>query len=299
MSSYSNYNPFARRESHGPHSLTAYRVLAPLSWALVVVIGIFYSIHKPSDVSNGWPIWSQLERRFTAFSVNVVVVAIYWVLLLLSQIGYLVQLYSKEEAFVNSAANAASHFILNNLFVVAWILLWVRNHFWPAEVILIVHFIHQHVAFWRIRSLPPLSHLAVIAAPYAWVLIALFWTGASAVWSHTPAAEIAANVFIWILFVIGLVHVSATVDELLGYSLSLLTFGLAVAQTDRKSSFPRQWIFAWVIFGVFLLDSVYLSAVKHSGRDAFFRSSGEPEPIQSDPERAPLLPEQREPATTS
>ncbi|OJJ55736.1 hypothetical protein ASPSYDRAFT_427823 [Aspergillus sydowii CBS 593.65] len=293
------YNPFARRESHSPASLNSYRVLAPLSWALVIVFGIFYSIHKPADVSNSWTLWSQFERRSTAFSVNIVVLAIYWILLLLSQIGYLIQLFSKDVAVVTVAANAASHFILNNLFVFAWILLWTRNHFWPAEVILIAHFINQHLAFWRIRSLPPLSHLAVIAGPYAWTLIALFWNGAAAVWSHTPAAEIAANVFIWIIFVIGAAHIFVPVDELLGYSLSLLFFGVAIAQTDRKTSFPRQWIFAWVIFAAFLLDSIYLTFVKSTNRDVFFRSAGEPDASQGDPERAPLLPESREPTATS
>lgn len=78
------YNPFARRESHSPASLNSYRVLAPLSWALVIVFGIFYSIHKPADVSNSWTLWSQFERRSTAFSVNIVVLAIYWYHYLLS-----------------------------------------------------------------------------------------------------------------------------------------------------------------------------------------------------------------------
>ncbi|KAL4918637.1 hypothetical protein BDW62DRAFT_60131 [Aspergillus aurantiobrunneus] len=297
MSSYTAYNPFTRRDSHSSSALTAYRVLAPLSWALVVVVGIFYSIHRPSDVANSRLLWTQFESKTTEFSVNVVVVAIYWILLLLSQIGYLLQLFSQDVAAVNSAANAASHFILNNLFVFAWILLWTKNHLWPAEVILIAQFINQHVLFWRIRSLPPLSHLSVVAAPYAWTLIALFWTGAAAARAHTPAAEIAANVFIWIIFVIGTVHIFATADDLLGYSLSLLTFGLAMAQTHGKRSIHLQWIFAWVIFAVFLLDSLYLTAVKYSGRDIFFRSPEEPEP--SDPERAPLLPESREPAVTS
>lgn len=126
---------------------------------------------------------------------------------------------------MNLAANAAPYFILNNLFILAWVLLWVRSHFWPAEVFVIASFINQHALFWRIRSLPPLSHLAVVAAPYAWTLYSLFWTGAAAARVHTPASEIAASVFLWILFVIGTVHMFAKADALLGYSFSLLTLG--------------------------------------------------------------------------
>lgn len=74
---------------------------------------------------------------------------------------------------------------------------------------------------------------------------------------------------------------------------------MAIAQTDRKTSFPRQWIFAWVIFAAFLLDSIYLTFVKSTNRDVFFRSAGEPDASQGDPERAPLLPESREPTATS
>ncbi|KAL4932309.1 DUF1774 domain-containing protein [Aspergillus undulatus] len=291
------YNVFARRESHPSNVVRAYQVIAPLSWVLVLVVGIFYSIHKPADVYNGHTIWAQFEQRFTPFTINIVVLAIYWILLLLAQIVYVAQLFSKEAA-VHNAANAASHFILNNLFVFAWILLWTRNYFWPAEVILIAHFINQHILFWRVRSLPLVSHLAVVAAPYAWTLIALFLNGAHAIFSHTPAAKIAAAVFIWVIFVIGSVHIFTTVDDLLGYSLSLLTFGLAIAQTDHYTRYHLQWIFAWVIFGAFLLVSLYLTSVKYSGRNVFFRSPAEPE--STDAERAPLLDDSTPtPATTS
>lgn len=62
--------------------------------------------------------------------------------------------------------------------------------------------------------------------------------------------------------------------------------GLAVAQTNDHSIHP-QWIFSWVIFAVFLLDSLYLSSVKYSGRDMLLRSTQEPG--STDAERAPLL----------
>ncbi|KAL2810870.1 hypothetical protein BJX63DRAFT_444419 [Aspergillus granulosus] len=282
------YNPFARRESHDRSVLTTYRVLAPLMWLLVVVFGIYYSVREPDDVSNSHTIWDNFNRRITPFSVEPVVTWIYWVLLLLTQLNYISQLFSKDTAVVTSAANIAAHFILNNLFVFAWILLWTRNHFWPAEVIVAVHFIHQHLTFWRVHGLTPLTHLSVIAAPYAWTLLLLFWNGSAAAHTFTPAAEIAANIFIWVFFVIGAASIILAVDDLLGYSLSLLSLGLAVQQFTRKR-LPLQWIFAWVIFAVFFVKTLYVTATKYSGRTIYFRRATEPEPTSTDAERAPLL----------
>lgn len=71
-------NPFAKRESHGALSLNVYRVLTPLSWALVVVFGIYYSIRAPADVKHGHRLWKQADKHETLFSQNVVVTAIYW-----------------------------------------------------------------------------------------------------------------------------------------------------------------------------------------------------------------------------
>ncbi|KAL4902822.1 hypothetical protein BDW74DRAFT_157667 [Aspergillus multicolor] len=281
------FNPFARRDSHSQHHLNAIRILAPLTWALVVIIGIYYSVHKPHDVSHAHNIWSQLERRFNGFSVNATIVEIYWIILLITQIFYVSQLFSKDNAVVSLAANAASHFILNNLFIISWLLLWTRNHFWPAEIFVIASFINQHLLFWRVRSLPPISHVAVVAGPYAWSLILLFYGGAAAVHAHNAATHISSNIFLWIIFLIGSIHIFLATDDLLGYSLSLLTFGIAVAQTSHKSDLHLQWIFAWVIFGVFLLDSLYITSAKYSGRDVFFRAPRDAD--SSDAERAPLL----------
>ncbi|KAL2866864.1 DUF1774 domain-containing protein [Aspergillus lucknowensis] len=294
MSSYI-YNPFARRESHGAYSLATYRFLAPLSWVLVVVIGIFYTVRTPDDVSNSHTIWDNFLLRITPFSVQLTVTQLFWILLLVSQLNYFFHLFSKDGVVATEAANLASHFILHNLFVFAWIMLWTRNHFWPAEVIVIAHFVNQHVTFWRIRGPAPLTHLGVVAAPYAWTLILLFWNGAAAAHTFTPASDIAANVFIWVFFVIGAVQIFVAVDDLLGYSLSLLSLGLAVEQFERKS-LPRQWIFAWVIFAVFFVESLYVSATRASGRTILFRRAAEPE--STDAERAPLLNDSA-PAATS
>jgi hypothetical protein len=124
---------------------------------------------------------------------------------------------------VAAAANVATHFILNNVFLVIWILLWTRNYFWWAEVILIAHFINQAVTYGRHRGLPAFVHLPAVAGPYAWTLTALFWNGAVAVHSHNLPGRIVANIFIWVILVIGLQHIVLRHDYILGYCLSVLT----------------------------------------------------------------------------
>lgn len=72
------YNPFARRETHNAHALNSYRVLVPLTWALVVVVGIYYSIHSPDDTKGSKKLWKQANKHNTPFSQNTTVTGIYW-----------------------------------------------------------------------------------------------------------------------------------------------------------------------------------------------------------------------------
>lgn len=62
-----------------------------------------------------------------------------------------------------------------------------------------------------------------MAGPYAWTLTALFWNGAIAVHSHNLPGRIVANIFIWVIMLIGLQHIVLRNDYILGYCLSLLT----------------------------------------------------------------------------
>ncbi|EPS30759.1 hypothetical protein POX_b02238 [Penicillium oxalicum] len=283
------YNPFARREQHPVSALNTYRVLVPLTWALVVIVGTYYSLHSPDDTKGGKKLWKNADKHNTPFSQNTIVTGIYWILLLLSQISYVYHLFSKEATLVVAAANVATHFILNNLFVFAWILLWTRNHFWGAEVILAAHFINQTITYWRHRGLPAFVHLPAVAGPYAWTLTALFWNGAVAVHSHNLPGRIVANIFIWVIMLVGLFHIIIHEDYILGYCLSFLTLSLALRQLAVKI-IALQWIFAFVIFGVLLVASLYTSTTKYYGRDTLFRSVAHPE--SADRERQPLLNEQ-------
>ncbi|OKL62544.1 hypothetical protein UA08_02737 [Talaromyces atroroseus] len=283
------YNPFAKRESHHRNLLITYQVLSVLSWILVVVTGIYYSLHKPHDVKHGHNIWKQANKHPTPFSQNTVITGIYWVLLLLSQVSYVGQFFSRNSALVTSAANVASHFILNNLLVFAFILLWVRNHFWPAELILIVHVLSQSSAYWIHLASPPFVHWPAIAGPYAWSLTALFWNGAVAVHAHNLPSRVVANIFIWVIFVIGFVHIFFARDYIFGYSLSILTLSLAVKQFDIKI-IALQWIFAFVIFAVFFVGSLYVSSTAYAGRNLWLQRVVSPE-SSTEREREPLLDE--------
>lgn len=279
-------NPFTKRDSHDKTTIRVYQVLSLLSWLLVVVTGIYYSFHKPSDVSNGHTIWGQARRYQTPFSQNVFITGVYWILLLLSQVSYVWHFFSSNNVLVTAAANVASHFILNNLFIFAFIMLWVRNHFWPGEIVLIAHLLSQSTAYWKNKGTPTFVHLPAVAGPYAWTITALFWNGAVAVGAENLPSRIVANIFIWVIFVIGHVHIFFAKDYLIGYAFSFLTLSLAVQQVAIKV-FALQWIFAFVIFGVFLAGSIYVSTVVYSGRDIFFKRVAHPE--STDREREPLL----------
>ncbi|EEP77795.1 conserved hypothetical protein [Uncinocarpus reesii 1704] len=279
-------NPFARRTSHGPKAINAYRALTPLSWLLVVVFGIYYSVRRPDDDHHGSTIGKQAEINPTPFSQTKTITTIYWVILLLSQLGYMGQLWSSSAERLTAAANVAPYYILNNLFILSFVLLWVRSHFWGAEIFDIASLINQGMLYWRYPGLPQLIHLPAVAGPYAWSITTLFWNGAVAVGGYSLPKRIVANVFIWVMFLFGQAHVAHRSDQALGYSFSLLTLSLALKQFSLKI-ISLQWIFAFVIFGLFLVSSLYSSTARYHKRDFFFRSLTEPE--AGDRERQPLL----------
>ncbi|KAI1988138.1 hypothetical protein LOZ53_004054 [Ophidiomyces ophidiicola] len=279
-------NPFTRRTTHSRNTLLAYRALAPLSWLLVVIFGIYYSLKRPHEGHNGSTIGGQADLNPTPFSQTKIVTIIYWIILLVSQIVYMGHLGSSNVENLTTAANVAPYFILNNIFILSFILLWVSAHFWAAEVFDIASLVNQGLLYWKYPALPESIHLPVIAGPYAWSITTLFWNGAVAIGGNGLAKRIVANVFIWAMFLFGQAHIMARSDQVLGYSLSLLTFSLALKQLALKI-ISLQWIFAFIIFGLFLASSLFSSTTRYHKRDFFLRNLVEPE--STDRERAPLL----------
>lgn len=114
--------------------------------------------------------------------------------------------------------------MLNNLFVLAFTLLFAHAKFWWAEVFDIFSLINQAALYWSFPGLHAFIHLPVVAGPYAWSILTLFWNGAVAVGSNSTPLRLVANVFIWVFFVFGQAHIVIRNDQYLGYALSLLTF---------------------------------------------------------------------------
>ncbi|RFU28263.1 hypothetical protein B7463_g8089, partial [Scytalidium lignicola] len=288
MSSYNRFNPFVKQESYSPAALWSHKILTTLSWLLLVVTSFYYSLHAPDDDKVDWrhTIWEVNRIYHTAYSLNAIIVEIYWVVLFILQIGYISHLFSSNAEYVLAAANVGSHFILNNLLQFAFVMLFVRSHFIWAEVILIVNFANLVLLYLRYPSTVRFIHIPVVSAPLAWTFIAIFWNGAIAVNSDTLAADIVAYIAIWGILALGFFFLVVFKDYSIGFAFSILTAALGVKQFHLKTS-PLQWIFAFAIMAALFLASLALAIPAALGKEIRFRRE-EPAP-ESEAERAPLL----------
>ncbi|KAF3480790.1 uncharacterized protein GIQ15_06137 [Arthroderma uncinatum] len=281
------YNPFVKRSSYQRSSIWTYQAASAVSWLLVVGFGVYSCTHRGGHKSA--PEHDHVlahDDHLNAFSQTKVVTGIYWIILLVSQLGYISQLWSSDEQHVTTAANVAPYFVLNNLFVLAFTLLFVHAKFWWAEVFDILSLINQATVYWSFSDLHPFIHFPVVAGPYAWSLLTFFWNGAVAVGSNSTPMRLVANIFIWVYFVYGQAHIVIRNDHYFGYALSLLTFSLSLKQLAIKI-ISLQWIFAFTIFGVFMVSSLYSTTTNFLGLNFFLVPREEPE--QADREREPLL----------
>lgn len=119
------------------------------------------------------------------------------------QLGYVWGLFSKNDEYVQAAASVGSHFILNNLLHFGFVVLFVKSHFWWAEVLLIINFFNLTFLYFRHNTYARFIHVPAVSGPLAWTFIALYWNGAIAVNAHTLPARIFANVAIWGILVYG------------------------------------------------------------------------------------------------
>ena len=146
-------------------------------------------------------------------------------LLLVSQMTYIFFLFGTITELVIPAANAGSHFIINNVLVSMFILLFVHNHFWLAELILVLNSFNLNSLYFRHLRAPYFVHVPVVAAPLAWNCVAMFTNGAVMIKSHSLVARIVANVFIWTLMLYGLFFLAAFQDSTMGVSMAFLVAG--------------------------------------------------------------------------
>ena len=223
-----------------------------------------------------------------------------WIL----QIGYVWHLFSSNADYVQAAASVGSHFILNNLFQFAFVMLFVRGRFILAEVILVLNFLNLTCLYYFHNTHPRFIHAPVVSWPLAWTFVALFWDGAIAAHAKGGAARILANVAIWAIFVYGMsflttyrvsqigsnpITTHTPQDYTMGFALSVLSASLGVQQFLIKA-IALQWIFAFVIMGVLFVASLAIAVPGIFGQQVRFRSQEEPAP--TDQERAPLLDDQ-------
>lgn len=191
----------------------------------MVVVTFYYNFHAPQDDKHSWrhTIWDQNKIHHTPFAMNAFIASFYWygsiysiaskdlkltyklrLFLFILQIGYVLHLFSDEAEHVNAAASVGSHFIVNNLFQFAFVMLFVRSHFIWAEIMLIINFFNLSSLYFRHNTTPKFVHMPATSGPLAWTFVALYWNGAIAVGAHNLAARIVANVAIWGILVYGL-----------------------------------------------------------------------------------------------
>ena len=73
-------NPFSRRESHNTQALWTYKILTVVSWLLVVIVSILYTVGAPKDGKHrlAHSIIGQNKAHPTPFSLNAIITPIYW-----------------------------------------------------------------------------------------------------------------------------------------------------------------------------------------------------------------------------
>lgn len=95
------------------------------------------------------------------------------IVLFISQVGYVVHLFSSDLEKVNPACAVGSHFIANNLLHFAFVMLFVRSHFVWAELILIINFFNLSSLAFRHHAYPRFIHTPVVSGPLAWTFVAI------------------------------------------------------------------------------------------------------------------------------
>jgi hypothetical protein len=284
MVDWNKYNPFSKRESHGSGSITTYKILTLITWALSVIVSVYYTVHSPHDGHTiRKRIWDQNSLYPTAFTMNSVIASIYWIVLFILQAGYIGHLFSSNSDIVHAAASVGSHFILNNLFHFAFVMLFVRSHFIWAELILILNFFNLTSLYFRHNTYPRFIHTPVVSGPLAWTFVAIYWNGALMI--HHPAhlvPRIFGNIFIWAILFYGGFYIVVYKDYTMGFSLSVLSAAIGVSQFLRQV-IALQWIFAFVIMAVLFVSTLTIAVPAWTGKELKWKRD------TTDAERAPLL----------
>ncbi|EUC29325.1 hypothetical protein COCVIDRAFT_30402 [Bipolaris victoriae FI3] len=282
-SSRSSLNPFAKRDEHSSQAILLYKITTSLSYLLLVITTFYYTFHAPSG-HGAHRFWK--NNIPTPFAQSSLFTSIYWLILFAVQLVYAYALYMSDTVYVTAAANIGSHFIANNLLLFGFVNLFVRSHFWLAEVLLVINFFNLTFAYFRHSTTPRAIHIGIVSGPLAWNFVALDWCGAIALHTNHEAFRIVCNLFIWGWLAFGLFFLVAYKDYTMGFALSLLAFSTGVGQfLTRPHILQLQWIFAFTIGGLLFVLSLAVGVPGLLGRDPFPRGHV----VSEDRERAPLL----------
>jgi hypothetical protein len=220
----SSRNPFARREEFSSQSILFYKITTTISYLLLVVTAFYYSFNDPSDDHHHRNARFWKHNGPTPFAQSAIITSIYWIVLFALQLVYAWSLYTTNTVYVTAAANIGAHFVANNLLLFGFVHLWVRSHYWLAELLIIINFFNLTFAYFRHSTTPRLIHIGTVSGPLAWNFVALYWVGARVVHTNHFAARIVSNVFIWGWAGYGVFFLAAYKDYTMGYALSILSF---------------------------------------------------------------------------
>lgn len=237
--------------------LTSHKVATIISWILSVYVGVKYFLG-----SNPY------QHSETPFSASPVFLTVYWIVLYVSQLAFITQIFLPVADSPNVTTRTQLtklvgwHFTAFNLGIFLWSILFAKGHNILSEIVLVFNFVNILLLYFshKTYAVKPLSnwlliHLPTAAMPLSWLFFAIFYNGVVLFHVKHFVGRVIANVTIWMfLFVPGFFLVAFN-DWAVGLSFSALTFSLGVGQLFTKA-FALQWIFAFIISGLLFVLSV-------------------------------------------
>jgi hypothetical protein len=112
-------------------------------------------------------------------------------------------------------------------------MLWVRGHFWIAELLLLINLANLTMLYFRHSTTPRFVHIPIVSAPLAWTYVAILWDGAAMVNAQSLPARILANIAIWGILALGAFYLLAFKDYTIGFELAILSLCESWS-TERK-----------------------------------------------------------------
>lgn len=265
-----------------------HKILTLASWAVFSGSAFWYTFKRPSGHGDYHRIWEQNALHPTPFSLNPLVTSVYWATLFFFQIPYLFSFYSSNSETAAFAASTGPTFATSSLLSALFVHLWVRSHFWLAFAVSLLTFFILFTAYVRFTprrpnraigevgsdnslfrnwasgtDAPPLNfrlfqHYAVLAAPFAFSIFAVYWSGAAAFHVHGFFGRVLANVAVWGILGAGMLGLFSYGDWIFTGSLAVLAGSLGLTQLFVHV-IAFQWIFAFTIMSILFLASALVA----------------------------------------